>query len=92
MTTECCGVSIAADERFCPKCGWEARVGLTYLECPCCGGDGAVSDGDGLFSDGQTLVCGCPGWVSVDADGDEEPWINNGDARCAKCQEEGSEP
>lgn len=24
--TECCGVPLAADQRFCPKCGWEARV------------------------------------------------------------------
>lgn len=24
MTTECCGAVIAG--RFCPKCGWEARV------------------------------------------------------------------
>ena len=26
MTTECCDVRIGKDERFCPKCGWEARV------------------------------------------------------------------
>ena len=26
MITECCGVAIADDHRFCPKCGYEARV------------------------------------------------------------------
>jgi len=26
LQTECCDVSIATDSRFCPKCGWEARV------------------------------------------------------------------
>lgn len=57
--------------------------GLTYLECPCCGDDGAASDGEGSFRDGQTLICGCPGLVSVDEDG--EAWINNGDAVCEKC-------
>lgn len=60
--------------------------GLTYLECPCCGDNGAASDGEGCFIDGQTLICGCPGWVSVDSDGDEDPYINNGDAPCLKCE------
>jgi hypothetical protein len=32
------------------------------------------------------LMCGCPGWVSVDEDGDA--WINNGDAECKKCAAE----
>ncbi len=58
--------------------------GLTYLECPCCGDDGAVSDGEGCFFDGQALICGCPGLVSVDSDGDD-PWVNNGDAPCEQC-------
>jgi hypothetical protein len=58
---------------------------LTYIECPCCGDDGAASDGEGWFLDGQPLICGCPGWVSVDSDGDDEPYINNGDAECLKC-------
>jgi hypothetical protein len=26
LVTECCGVSIDADHRYCPKCGYEARV------------------------------------------------------------------
>ena len=55
----------------------------TYLECPCCGCEGAESQHDGLFSDGQALICGCPGWVSVDED---EAWINNGDLPCRKCE------
>ena len=59
--------------------------GLTYLECPCCGDEGAASDGEGGFFDGQPLICGCPGWVSVDADEDDDPWINNGDAPCPRC-------
>jgi len=25
-TTECCHVPIASDQRFCPKCGYEARA------------------------------------------------------------------
>jgi hypothetical protein len=58
----------------------------TYLECPCCGDDGAKSDSEGNFCDGQSLICGCPGLVSVDGDGEEEPWINNGDEACAKCE------
>jgi hypothetical protein len=26
ITTECCGVPITADVRYCPKCGWECRT------------------------------------------------------------------
>ena len=26
LKTECCDVPIADDERFCSRCGWEARV------------------------------------------------------------------
>jgi uncharacterized OB-fold protein len=26
ITTACCGFVIAPDVRYCPKCGWEARV------------------------------------------------------------------
>lgn len=51
-----------------------------FLECPCCGDVGAEADEEGLFTDGQKLVCGCPGWVSVDAE--NEPFINNGDEPC----------
>jgi len=54
------------------------------LECSCCGDDGAVADKDGNFYDGQPLICGCPGMVSVDEDGDV--WINNFDAHCEKCE------
>lgn len=49
------------------------------LECPCCGDDGAVS-ANGEFYDGQSLICGCVGSVSVDEDG--EAWINAGDEEC----------
>jgi hypothetical protein len=52
------------------------------LECPCCGDDGAVADADGLFHDGQALICGCNGLVSVDED--DGPWINNLDEPCPK--------
>lgn len=58
---------------------------MTYLECPCCGDDGAASDSAGAFHDGQALICGCPGWVSFDGEGDD-PWINNGDAPCLRCE------
>ncbi len=58
-----------------------------YLECPCCGCDGAKSDADGYFTDGQPLLCGCSGWVSVSED---DVFINNGDEACppmARCRE-----
>jgi hypothetical protein len=58
----------------------EPRTERTYLECPCCGDDGAQSDDRGLFHDGQPLICGCPGLVSYD--GEDDPWINNGDTPC----------
>ena len=61
---------------------------MTYLECPCCGDDGAAADGEGWFFDGQPLICGCSGWVSVNADEDDDPWINNGDAPCPRCTPE----
>jgi hypothetical protein len=54
-----------------------------WLECPCCG-DTALDDpgGDG-YLDGTPIECGCPGWVSVEPDG--EAWVNNGDEPCPKC-------
>ena len=64
----------------------------TTLECPCCGDDGAVSDAEGCFYDGQSLVCGCPGHVSCDSE--SEPYISNGDEPCLMCAEplEATEP
>jgi hypothetical protein len=60
-----------------------------YLECPCCGDDGAESYSDeGWFYDGQALICGCVGWVTVEENG--EAWINNGDDPCP-CQSQPSE-
>lgn len=37
---------------------------MSALECPCCGDEAAV----GEVSDGDALICGCPGYVSVDAE------------------------
>lgn len=53
------------------------------LECGCCGDVGAWADDDGLFGDGDPLVCGCPGQVSIDPDAG--PWINNFHEPCAQC-------
>ena len=50
---------------------------VTCLECPCCGCEGAFADEDGRFYDGQPIVCGCTGHISVDEDGDA--WVDNGD-------------
>jgi hypothetical protein len=60
----------------------------TTLECPCCGDDGAVSDEHGLFYDGQELVCGCNGFVSVE--GEDDVGITINDEPCpvtAKCNQ-----
>jgi hypothetical protein len=48
----------------------KARGGeVVELECPCCGDVAA----EGEVTDGQALLCGCNGYVSVDA---EEPaWV-----------------
>ncbi len=40
------------------------EVNTVTIECPCCGDDGATSDADGFFYDGQELECGCDGHVS----------------------------
>jgi hypothetical protein len=34
MTTECCGAELAADQRFCQQCGWEARA-MEYQQVSC---------------------------------------------------------
>ena len=49
------------------------------LECPCCGDDAAV----GEVSDGDALICGCPGWVTVD-EGDAYVSIDEG-VTCVPC-------
>jgi hypothetical protein len=57
-----------------------------YMECPCCGCEGAEADEHGEFYDGQPLICGCNGHVSVDPDGMH---ISIGDDPCpagASCQ------
>lgn len=38
------------------------------LECPGCGDLAAK----GVVNDGDPLMCGCAGWVSVDAESDPE--------------------
>lgn len=47
-----------------------------YLECPCCGCEGAFPGKAGTYYDGQPLVCGCRGrgHVSVSED-DVYIWI-----------------
>lgn len=57
-----------------------------FLECPCCGDDGAVSNDRGEFYDGQGLICGCNGSVSVDEDG--EAWINAHECTCVATGED----
>ena len=55
------------------------------LECPCCGDTAAV----GLVLDGQALLCGCAGIVSMDAESDPEILIFDDD-ECppsARCRE-----
>jgi hypothetical protein len=61
---------------------------VKYLECPCCGDDGAEANGvDEWFYDGQPLLCGCLGHVSVCAD--EDPYISINDAEpCPRCTKE----
>jgi len=53
-----------------------------YLECPCCGEEGAECDKDGLFTDGQALICGCVGIVTCDSE--NEPEINAYDCECGR--------
>lgn len=50
------------------------------LECPCCGDVGAR----GIVNDGDALLCGCPGQVSLDAE--TEPYINSGEDECVPCR------
>lgn len=50
--------------------------GDSYLECPCCGDIAAV----GLMGDGDDLLCGCVGSVSVD--GEAAPYVMADECRC----------
>ncbi len=52
---------------------------LRYLECPCCGDEGAFPM---LYEDGQPTICGCGGHVSC---GGEGAWINVHD-ECPRCE------
>lgn len=51
-----------------------------YLECPCCGDEGALPDEDGYYYDGQILVCGCSGAISVTED---DVYISLWDTECS---------
>ena len=56
-----------------------------YLECPCCGDEGAYPHEDGYYYDGDPLACGCNGSVHAD---EGEAWINLNDEPCepeARC-------
>jgi hypothetical protein len=55
-----------------------------FIECPCCGALGATADSGGEYWDGQALVCGCDGAVSVDDAGPGAPvaWINVSECGC----------
>ena len=60
-----------------------------YLECPCCGGVGAIGRNDGaedLYADGQELVCRCIGQVEID-DWDEPAVATINVDECT-CQDE----
>lgn len=50
------------------------------MECPCCGYDAAHGMKGELVSDGQELLCGCKGWISVDSE--SEPSVNAYDCDC----------
>jgi len=54
------------------------------LECPCCGGDTFEANDEGLFHDGQVPTCGCPAWISCDAETDPfAAWDDSKD--CVAC-------
>lgn len=74
------GVSRVRTEMESSEDTERGRISDKYLECPCCGNEGAEADADGWFTDGQSLICGCVGWVTVEETG--EAWINNGDEPC----------
>lgn len=54
---------------------------VEYLECPCCGDEGAESDANGYFLDGQKLICACNGNVCCDSE--TEPYVLVDDCDCA---------
>jgi hypothetical protein len=55
------------------------RDSLRYLECPCCGDEGAFPT---LYEDGDPTVCGCGGTIKADG---EEAYISIDDEDCPKC-------
>lgn len=50
-----------------------------FLDCPCCGGEGAEADAKGYFSDGQPLICGCKGHVTCDSETEPYVWADDCD-------------
>ena len=68
------------------ECGGKHQNGeamtstVTFIECPCCGDDGAESNAEGYYYDGQPLICGCAGHVSCDSE--NEPDILIGECDC----------
>ena len=57
-------------------------IPVLEIECPCCGDVGAEADDEGMFMDGQALVCGFEGHVTCDTE--EEPDILILDCECSR--------
>lgn len=56
------------------------RDGVRYLECPCCGEEGAFPT---MYEDGDPTICGCGGQVSADGEG---AYISiHSEEECPKC-------
>lgn len=72
-------IAVAVDEDGDVGCA----VVADGLECPCCGDVGAVPDEDGCYHDGQELVCGCPGQVSMCSE--TPPFVDSGSEWCPVC-------
>lgn len=54
----------------------EELKAASRIECPCCGKTAA----EGMVSDGDALLCGCDGAISVD--GEYAPYANAYDCEC----------
>ncbi len=69
QVTECCGLPIAADERYCSKCGWEARAKNRpcqhvhgeyrddYRHCTECGREWVLISGDWFEVEAWVRIC-----------------------------------
>ena len=47
------------------------------IECPCCGDDACYGQDGELVTDGQPLMCGCKGHMSVDSESEPEAWVDD---------------